>query len=68
MFINATQPESCAIVDGATIELSLLWEYQKERGAKNEIWSNAVFKYNSVADCYSSDCYSHRNLSVLSDN
>ena len=48
MFINATQPESCAIVDGATIELSLLWEYQKERGAKNEIWSNAVFKYNSV--------------------
>lgn len=28
------QPESCAIVDGATIELSLLWEYQKERGYK----------------------------------
>ena len=64
MFINATQPESCAIVDGATIELPLLWEYRKERGAKNEIWSNAVFKYNSVSDCYSP----RNNLSVLSDN
>ena len=28
------QLESCAIIDGATIELSLLWEYQKERRAK----------------------------------
>ena len=46
VFINATQPESCAIVDGATIELSLLWEYQKERRAKMEFglmqYSNTI--------------------------
>lgn len=46
MFINATQPESCAIVDDATIELSLLWEYQKERRAKMEFglmqYSNTI--------------------------
>ena len=40
------QPESCAIVDGATIELSLLWEYQKERRAKMEFglmqYSNTI--------------------------
>ena len=40
------QLESCAIIDGATIELSLLWEYQKERRAKMEFglmqYSNTI--------------------------